>query len=68
MKIGINGFGCFVYLVFRALWGGPGLELVQVNDPTGDAQTAAHLLEDVVNFGGVGRGSQQATSSSYISE
>jgi glyceraldehyde 3-phosphate dehydrogenase len=31
-------------LVFRALWGRPGIELVHVNDPAGDAHTAAHLL------------------------
>ena len=45
MKIGINGFGRIGRLVFRALWGRPGIELVHVNDPAGDARTAAHLLE-----------------------
>jgi len=45
MKIGINGFGRIGRLVFRALWGRPGIELVHVNDPAGDAHTAAHLLE-----------------------
>ncbi|MFN6346021.1 MAG: ArsJ-associated glyceraldehyde-3-phosphate dehydrogenase [Cyanobium sp.] len=44
MKIGINGFGRIGRLVFRALWGRPGIELVHVNDPAGDA-AAAHLLE-----------------------
>ncbi|MCX5969805.1 MAG: ArsJ-associated glyceraldehyde-3-phosphate dehydrogenase [Cyanobacteria bacterium] len=44
MKIGINGFGRIGRLVFRALWGRPGIELVQVNDPGGDAASAAHLL------------------------
>jgi glyceraldehyde 3-phosphate dehydrogenase len=44
MKIGINGFGRIGRLVFRALWGRPGIELVHVNDPGGDADTAAHLL------------------------
>ena len=44
MKIGINGFGRIGRLVFRALWGHPGLALVHVNDPGGDAPTAAHLL------------------------
>ena len=44
MKIGINGFGRIGRLVFRALWGRPGIELVHVNDPGGDAQAAAHLL------------------------
>jgi glyceraldehyde 3-phosphate dehydrogenase len=45
MKIGINGFGRIGRLVFRALWGRPGIELVHVNDPAGDAAAAAHLLE-----------------------
>jgi glyceraldehyde 3-phosphate dehydrogenase len=44
MKIGINGFGRIGRLVFRALWGRPGIELVHVNDAGGDAATAAHLL------------------------
>jgi glyceraldehyde 3-phosphate dehydrogenase len=52
MKLGINGFGRIGRLVFRALWGRPehhsaeagGFELVHVNDPGGDAHTAAHLL------------------------
>jgi glyceraldehyde 3-phosphate dehydrogenase len=45
MKIGINGFGRIGRLVFRALWGRPGMEVVHVNDKAGDATTAAHLLE-----------------------
>jgi glyceraldehyde 3-phosphate dehydrogenase len=44
MKIGINGFGRIGRLVFRALWGRPGIELVHVNDSAGDAHAAAHLL------------------------
>jgi glyceraldehyde 3-phosphate dehydrogenase len=44
MRIGINGFGRIGRLVFRALWGRPGVELVHVNEPAGDAHTAAHLL------------------------
>ncbi len=44
MKIGINGFGRIGRLVFRALWDRPGIELVHVNDPAGDAHAAAHLL------------------------
>ena len=44
MNIGINGFGRIGRLVFRALWGRPGIELVHVNDPAGDAHAAAHLL------------------------
>jgi glyceraldehyde 3-phosphate dehydrogenase len=45
MKIGINGFGRIGRLVFRALWGRPGIALAHVNDPAGDAAAAAHLLE-----------------------
>ena len=44
MKLGINGFGRIGRLVFRALWGRPGIEIVHVNDCGGDAKTAAHLL------------------------
>ena len=44
MKLGINGFGRIGRLVFRALWGRPGIEIVHVNDCGGDATTAAHLL------------------------
>jgi glyceraldehyde 3-phosphate dehydrogenase len=44
MKIGLNGFGRIGRLVFRALWGSPGVEIVHVNDPAGDAHAAAHLL------------------------
>ena len=44
MKVGVNGFGRIGRLVFRALWGRPGIELVHVNDNAGDAATAAHLL------------------------
>jgi glyceraldehyde 3-phosphate dehydrogenase len=44
MRIGINGFGRIGRLVFRALWGRAGIELVHVNDPAGDAHAAAHLL------------------------
>ena len=44
MNIGINGFGRIGRLVFRALWGRPGIQLVHVNDPGGDACSAAHLL------------------------
>jgi glyceraldehyde 3-phosphate dehydrogenase len=44
MRIGINGFGRIGRLLFRALWGRPGIEIVHVNDSGGDAATAAHLL------------------------
>ena len=45
MRISINGFGRIGRLVFRALWGRPGIELVYDNAPTGAAISAAHLLE-----------------------
>ena len=44
MRIGINGFGRIGRLVFRALWGRPGINIVHVNDCAGDAAAAAHLL------------------------
>ncbi|MFZ4805100.1 MAG: ArsJ-associated glyceraldehyde-3-phosphate dehydrogenase [Synechococcus lacustris] len=60
MKIGINGFGRIGRLVFRALWGRPGIQLVHVNDMAGTAATAAHLLEfDSVH----GRWQQQFSAS-----
>ena len=60
MKIGINGFGRIGRLVFRALWGRPGVQLVHVNDMAGTAATAAHLLEfDSVH----GRWQQQLSAS-----
>jgi glyceraldehyde 3-phosphate dehydrogenase len=45
MNIGINGFGRIGRLVFRALWGRPGITIVHTNDCGGDAATAAHLLQ-----------------------
>ena len=44
MNIGINGFGRIGRLVFRALFERAGISLRHVNDPAGDAATAAHLL------------------------
>jgi len=45
VRIGINGFGRIGRLVFRALWGRPGIELVHINESAGDAAAIAHLLE-----------------------
>lgn len=49
MKIGINGFGRIGRLVFRQLFERTDLpadwKLVQINDPGGDAEQAAHLAE-----------------------
>ena len=44
IKIGINGFGRMGRLIFRVLTDAEEVELLQVNDPGGDAQTMAHLL------------------------
>ena len=51
MKIGINGFGRIGRLVFRALWGRPGIELVHVNDPAGDANVAVAITAGLAAFG-----------------
>jgi len=44
IKIGINGFGRIGRLVLRAGWDWEDVEFVQINDPAGDAETLAHLL------------------------
>jgi glyceraldehyde 3-phosphate dehydrogenase len=43
-RIGINGFGRMGRLALRAGWGRPDLQFVQINEISGDAATAAHLL------------------------
>jgi len=70
MKIGINGFGRIGRLVFRALWGRPGIELVHINDPGGDAPTAAHLLsfDSVHGRWPLAVGSTPATTDSFSVE
>lgn len=45
MKIAINGFGRMGRLFFRAAWGNPELDIVKINDPAFNPQSAAHLLE-----------------------
>ena len=45
MRIGINGFGRIGRLVLRALWDRENIEITHINDPFGDAKSAAHLLE-----------------------
>ena len=50
MKIGINGMGRMGRLTLRAMIdrfqdNQPGLQFIQSNDPSGDANTMAHLLE-----------------------
>lgn len=44
-RIGINGFGRIGRLAVRGLFGRSELQLVHINEPHGDAATAAHLLE-----------------------
>ncbi|MCP4595719.1 ArsJ-associated glyceraldehyde-3-phosphate dehydrogenase [Neptuniibacter sp.] len=59
IKVGINGFGRMGRLSFRAAWDWPELEFIQINDPAGNAETLAHL----VNFDSVhGHWHNEATS------
>lgn len=44
IKIGINGFGRMGRLSMRAAFDWHDIEIVQINDPAGDAKTLAHLL------------------------
>ncbi|MEJ7781192.1 MAG: ArsJ-associated glyceraldehyde-3-phosphate dehydrogenase [Solirubrobacteraceae bacterium] len=43
-RVAINGFGRMGRLALRAAWGREDLRFVHVNEPKGDAATAAHLL------------------------
>jgi len=45
IKVGINGFGRMGRLAFRAAWDWPEFEIVHINEVSGDAATAAHLLQ-----------------------
>ncbi len=57
IKVGINGFGRMGRLTMRVAYEWDNIEIVQVNDPAGDAATLAHLL----NFDSVhGRWSNEA--------
>ena len=44
IRIGINGFGRMGRLAFRAAWDWPEFEIVHINEISGDAAAAAHLL------------------------
>ncbi len=44
LKVGINGLGRMGRLSLRAGWEADEIEFVQLNDPAGDAETFAHLL------------------------
>ncbi len=43
-RVGINGFGRVGRLALRAAWDWPELSFGHINEPAGDASTAAHLL------------------------
>jgi glyceraldehyde-3-phosphate dehydrogenase/erythrose-4-phosphate dehydrogenase len=43
-RVGINGFGRMGRLALRAAWDWPDFAFVHVNELSGDASTAAHLL------------------------
>ena len=45
IKVGINGFGRIGRLAMRIAAARDDLEVIQINDPGGDAKTFAHLLE-----------------------
>jgi len=45
IKVGINGFGRMGRLALRAAFDWPEMEFVHINDPAGNAQTLAHLLQ-----------------------
>lgn len=44
IRVGINGFGRMGRLTMRAIFDATDVEIVQINDPAGDAATLAHLL------------------------
>ncbi len=44
IKIGINGFGRMGRLIMRVAWDWPEVEFIQINDPKGNAEVFAHLL------------------------
>jgi glyceraldehyde 3-phosphate dehydrogenase len=44
IKIGINGFGRIGRLSMRAAFDWDDIEIVQINDPAGNAETLAHLM------------------------
>jgi len=44
IKVGINGFGRMGRLTMRAAFDWDDIEIIQINDPAGNAATLAHLL------------------------
>ncbi|RYV03508.1 type I glyceraldehyde-3-phosphate dehydrogenase [Shewanella sp. OPT22] len=45
IRVGINGFGRMGRLVLRSAWQWENIEFVQINDPQGNAETFAHLMQ-----------------------
>ena len=45
IKLAINGFGRMGRLFLRSVWDNPAFDIVHINEPAGDAQCSAHLLE-----------------------
>ncbi|MBM7071460.1 ArsJ-associated glyceraldehyde-3-phosphate dehydrogenase [Shewanella sp. 202IG2-18] len=45
IRVGINGFGRMGRLVLRSAWQWENIEFVQLNDPQGNAETFAHLMQ-----------------------
>ena len=63
MKIGINGFGRIGRLSMRVLWEMPNMDVVHINDPGGDTECLAHLL----NFDSVhGKWQHEATANEAV--
>ena len=50
MYVGINGFGRIGRLVLRALWDRENIEITNINDPFGDAESAAQKMEANASF------------------
>jgi glyceraldehyde 3-phosphate dehydrogenase len=44
IKIGINGFGRMGRLSMRAAFDWDDIEIIQINDPAGNAETLGHLM------------------------
>ncbi|TQV73626.1 ArsJ-associated glyceraldehyde-3-phosphate dehydrogenase [Aliikangiella marina] len=45
LTVAINGFGRMGRLFLRAIWDNPEFDIVHINEPSGDAECSAHLLE-----------------------
>jgi len=45
IRVAINGFGRMGRLALRVAWDSPTIDVVHINEPAGDANAAAHLVE-----------------------